>query len=61
MPSPRHPRRLTADGLSAVYERPHKDYAYGGDPPPLPAWYAELRARVDARLAALREEEAGDA
>jgi hypothetical protein len=51
--------QIGATGMSSPYSLPRKPYAYGGDPPPLPAWYLELRARVDAELTAL--EEADDA
>jgi hypothetical protein len=50
--------RLTAGAgtASRTDVRTFKPYVYGGDPPPLPAWYAELRARIDAQIAAHRQE-----
>lgn len=46
------------DGMSGLYERPRRNYLdrSRADPPPLPAWLHELRARTDAAIAASKEE-----
>jgi hypothetical protein len=58
MPSPRQWIRIEAAGMSSPYEVPvRRPYVWRGDPPPLPAWLAQVRARTDAAIAAARQQQ----